>query len=233
MVKCLQVKDHEILVAMSFWAMGYPMTLIMGFFLSGLAATGHDQNISSAATTMVHGLSYGPANLLMLGVTTVLNSAGYAYYRYAIRLQKKEVPWTFTILLYGAYLGMVMLVVSPHVKVHISHYQYGLQFIGYFIWFSFSIAWMAYFSHMMKSTGGRAIFLLALTFAGVLFLVSIILTIISDEQKGSPMEWSGAGILIGCHMMVVFMCERDKVMKLNSSGFSAQVTSTPQEYEQL
>jgi len=233
MVKCLQVKDHEILIAMSFWALGYPITIVMGFFLSGLQATGEDKQMSSVSTTMVHGLTYGPANLLMLGVTLVLNSCGYAYFRYAIRLQKKEVPWTFTWLFYLAYFGMVMLVLSPQVKVHLSNFQYGLQYIGFFIWMTFSIAWMAYFSHMMKSSGGRACFLLGLAFAGVLLVVSLVLTIISDEQMGAPVEWSSVGIIVGCHSMVVFMCERDKVMKLNSSGFSNQVSSTPQEYEQL
>jgi hypothetical protein len=233
MVKLIQAQDHEVLVAMSFWALGHPITMVMGFVLSGLKAASDNEKVLSVSTTMVDGMEYGPANIMMFGVTFVLNMMGYAYFRYAIRLQEKEIPSTFTWLFFLAYLGLALVLIFPPIKIHLSPFQYGIQLIGSQIFVIFSIAWMGYFSQWMKSVGGRACFLLALAFSGILLVISWVLAAIADEESAAPVEWSSIGIIVGCHALVVFMCERDKVMKLNSAGFSVQVSATAQEYEQI
>jgi len=231
MVKLVQVKDHEVLLAMSFWALGHPITCMIGFLMCGLATTGDKGKVLSVSTTMVDGLAYGAANLLFLGVTLVLNLVCYVYIRYAIRLQLKEIPSFFTFLYFISYVGLGFLMAFPQVKVRISPFDYGVQYLGFQVFMIFSIAWMGYFSQWLKSTGGRACFLVALALAGILLLVSWALAGAMGEESSAPVEWSSLGIVMGCFGLVVFMCERDKVMKLNSSGFSSQVSDAPQEYE--
>jgi len=234
MPKLIQVKEHEVLIAMSFWALGHPITCMIGFVMSGLKATADKEKVVSVSTTLVDGLTYGPANLLLLGVTVVLNMICYAYIRYAIRLQLKEVPSLFTFLYFTSYVGLAFLLAFPPVKVHISPFDYGIQYLGFQVFMIFSIAWMGYFSQWLKSTGGRACFAVALGLAGLLLLVSWgVAGASDDEEKAAPIEWSSLGIIMGCFALVVFTCERDKVMKLNSSGFSNQVSDPPQEYEQM
>jgi len=233
MVKLLQIQEHEVLIAMSFWALGHPITCMIGFVMSGLKAMGDDEEMVSVSTTMVDGLTYGPANLLLFGVTVVMNLMCYAYIRYALRLQIKEIPSTFTWLYFIAYFGLALLLVFPPVKVHISPFDYGVQFIGSQIFMIFSIAWIAYFSQWLKTSGARACLLVALGLAGVLLIVSWALAASSDEQSSSPVEWSSMGIIMACYALVVFLCERDKVMKLNSNGFSTQVSGAGHEYEPL
>lgn len=233
MPKLIQVNDTEILIAMSFWALGHPITCMIGFVLSGLKATGDDKKVLSVSTTLVDGLSYGPANLLLLGVTLVLNLICYSYIRYALRLQLKEIPSTFTWLYFISYAGLAFLLAFPPVEVHISPFDYGIQYLGFQFFMIFSIAWMGYFSQWLKGTGGRACFMTALGLAGVLLLVSWVVAGTSSEQSAAPLEWSSLGIIMGCFALVVFLCEREKVMKLNSSGFSNPVSGSPQEYEQM
>jgi len=233
MVKLIQVQEHEVLIAMSFWALGHPITCIIGFVMSGLQATGDNEEMVSVSTTMVDGLTYGPANLLLFGVTLVLNMWCYAYIRYALRLQIKEIPSTFTWLYFLAYSGLALLLVFPPVKVHMSPFDYGIQYIGSQIFMIFSIAWLAYFSQWLKTSGARACLLVAVGLAGVLLIVSWTLAASSDEKSAAPVEWSSMGIIVACHALVVFLCERDKVMKLNSNGFSSHVTGASQEYEHL
>jgi len=233
MVKLVQAKDHEILVAMSFWALGHPITCVIGFVLSGLKATSDDKKVLSVSTTLVDGLVYGPANLLLVGVTVVLNMIGYAYIRYALRLQLKEIPSVFTWLYFIAYVGLAVLFVFPPIKVHISPFDYGVQYIACQIFMLFSIAWLGYFSQWLKSSGGQACFILGLALATVLLLVSWAVAAASGEKSAAPLEWSSLGIIMAYYGLVVFICERDKVMKLNSSGFSSQVSNSAPEYEQL
>jgi len=167
------------------------------------------------------------------GVTLVLNMICYAYIRYAIRLQVREVPTLFTWLYFIAYGGLGLLLVFPQVKVHISPFDYGIQYIGSQIFIIFTIIWLAYFSQWLKTTGARACLIVAVALSGVLLLVSWVLAASMDEESSAPAEWSSLGIVMACHALVVFLCERDKVMKLNSNGFSSTVSGTPQEYEQL
>jgi len=233
MVKLIQAKEHEVLIAMSFWALGHPITCMIGFVLSGLKATSDDKKVLSVSTTMVDGLVYGPANLLLTGVTVVLNMICYAYIRYALKLQMKVIPSTFTVLYFIAYFGLALLFVLPPVKIHISPFDYGGQYIGFNIFMIFSIAWLAYFSQWLKSSGGRACFIVGLALAGVLLLVSWAVAAATSEESSAPLEWSSLAIIMAYYGFVVFICERDKVMKLNSNGFSNLVSSPPQEYEQL
>jgi len=233
MVKLIQVQEHEILIAMSFWALGQPITCMLGFIMSGLKAMSDDEKMVSVSTTMVDGLPYGPANLLFFGVTLVLNMICYAYIRYAIRLQLRELPTIFPWLYFIAYFGLALLLVCPPIEVHISPFDYGIHYIGCQIFMIFSIAWLGYFSQWLKTTGARACLLVALGLASVLLLVSWALAAAVDEESSAPVEWSSLGIIIACHALVVFLCERDKVMKLNSNGFSTQVSGSPQEYDQL
>jgi len=233
MVKLVEAKDNEVLVAMSFLALGYPITCMIGFVMSGLKAMSDDEKIVSVSTTMVDGLAYGPANLLFFGVTIVLQMVCYVYIRYALRLQLKEIPSLFTWLYFLSYAGLGLLLVFPPINVHLSPFDYGIQCIGFELFMIFSISWMGYYSQWMKGTGGRACFILALVLAGILLVLSWGLAAALGEQSSSPVEWSSLGIVMGCYAIVVFMCEREKVLKLNSSGFSNQVSATPQEYEQL
>jgi len=206
---------------------------MIGFVMSGLKAMSDDEKIVSVSTTMVDGLAYGPANLLFFGVTIVLQMVCYVYIRYALRLQLKEIPSLFTWLYFLSYAGLGLLLVFPPIKVHLSPFDYGIQCIGFELFMIFSISWMGYYSQWMKGTGGRACFILALVLAGILLVLSWGLAAALGEQSSSPVEWSSLGIVMGCYAIVVFMCEREKVLKLNSSGFSNQVSATPQEYEQL
>ncbi|ETO16447.1 hypothetical protein RFI_20890 [Reticulomyxa filosa] len=245
MPKLIQVNDVEVLIAMSFWALGQPITCMIGFVMSGLKATGDDKKVLSVSTVMVDGLTYGPANLLLLGVTVVLNMFCYSYIRYALRLQLKEIPSTFTWLYFISYVGLAFLLAFPPVKVHITPFDYGIHCrqknnASYFYYVTgsqffmvFSICWMAYFTQWLKNSGGRACFLVALSLAGVLLIVSWVIAAAVDEKSAAPVEWSSLGIIMGCFALVVFICEREKVLKLNSSGFSNQVSNTPQEYEQV
>ncbi|ETO11802.1 hypothetical protein RFI_25573 [Reticulomyxa filosa] len=225
MPKLIEVRDHEVLIAMSFWALGQPITCMIGFVLSGLKATGDDKKVLSVSTTLVDGLSYGPANLLLLGVTLVLNMICYAYIRYALRLQLKEIPSTFTWLYFISYVGLAFLLAFPPVKVSISPFDYGIQYLG-LSFYKYTYCWF-------KNSGGRACFVAALSLAGVLLLVSWAVAASSSEKSAAPLEWSSLGIVMACFALVVFVCEREKVMKLNSSGFSNLVSDTPQEYEQI
>jgi len=222
-----------VLVAMSFFALGYPLTCIIGLVMSGLKAMNDDKKIVGVSTTIVDGLVFGPANLLFFGVTVVLQMVCYTYIRYALRLQLKEIPTVFPWLYFLSYSGLGLLFIFPPIKVHLSPYDYGIQCIGFEIFMIFSIAWMAYFSQWMKGTGGRVIFVVALVLASILLVLSWGLAAALGEESSAPVEWSSLGIVMGCYAIVVFMCEREKVLKLNSSGFSNQVSATPQEYEQL
>jgi len=231
MPKLIQVREHEILIALSFWALGHPITCMMGFVMSGLKATGDDEKLVSLSTAMVDGLSYGPPNLLLFGVTLVLNMISYVYICYAVRLQLKEIPWIFPRLYFISYAGLALLLVFPQVKVHISPFDYGVQYIGSQIFMIFAIAWLGYFSQWFKSVEGRTFFRLALTIAAALLLLSWVLAGAVSEKSSASAEWSCLGIIMACHGLVIFTCERDKYMKLNSNGFGSQVSETPQEYE--
>jgi len=233
MPKLLQVQGHEVLIAMSFWALGHPITCMLGFVLSGLKAASDNEKVLSVATTIVDGLPYGPANLLLLGVTLVLNLMCYIYIRYAIRLQLKEVPSLFTWLYFISYIGLAVLLVFPQVKVRMSPFDYGIQYIGFQVFMIFSIAWMGYFSKWLKNTGGRGCLVTALGFAEVLLLVSWVLAAAVDEQSAAPVEWSSLGIVMGCFAIIVFICEREKFVKLNSNGFSTYALPSSKEYEQI
>jgi len=234
MVKLIQVQEHEILVAMSFWALGHPITCMIGFVMSGIKATGDDEEMVAVSTAMVDGLTYGPANLLLLGVTLVLNMICYAYIRYAIRLQVKEIPSIFPWLYFIAYFGLGLLLAFPPIKVHMSPYDYGVQHIGFQIFMIFSMAWLGYFTQWLKTSGARACMRAALALSAVLLVLSWAVAGASNEKSSAPAEWSSLGIIMACYAWVVFLCERDKVMKLNSSGFSTHTAGgAPQEYEQL
>jgi len=220
MPKLIEVKDNEVLIAMSFWALGHPMPCMLGFVLCGIAAPSDDKKMVSVSTTMVDGLSYGPANLLLFGVTCVLNLFCYAYIRYAIRLQLQEIPSLFTWLYFLSYAGLAFLLVFPQIKVHMSPYDYGVQYLG-FQWFMvFSMLWMGYFSQWLKPTSGRICLVIALTLAAILLVVSwVVAAATTSESSSAPVEWSSLGIVMACFAMIVFVCERDKVTKLNSNGF--------------
>jgi hypothetical protein len=233
MPKLIQAKEHEVLIAMSFWALGHPITCMIGFVMSGLKAMSDDKKLVSVSTTMVDGLDYGPANLLFLGVTCVLNLIGYAYIRYAIRLQEKEVPSTFLYLFFISYFGLGILLAFPPVKLHISPFDYGIQYFGFQIFMIFAIGWIGYFSQWVKSSEGRAGFRLALLVAAILLVTSWVLAAAINEKNAAVAEWSSLGIIMACHAIVVFTCERDKYMKLNSNGFGSLVSANPQEYEQI
>jgi len=233
MVKLVQVKDHEVLVAMSFWGLGYPMTCMIGFVLSGLKATSVDEKVVSVSTTLVDGLSYGPANLLLFGVTLVIGMFCYSYIRFALRLQLKEIPTAFTVLYFAGYTGYGFLVLFPPVKTSLGPYDYGIQYLGFQLFMIGNIAWMGYFSQWFKDKSGRACFLVGLTLGTVLLVISWVLAGSTEEKISAPVEWSSLGVIMGCFCLVIFICERDKVMKLNSSGFSSQVSEAPQEYEEM
>jgi len=233
MVKLLQVQEHEVLIAMSFWALGFTIANMVGFLMCGMQAMSDNEKMVSVSTTMVDGLTYGAANLLMLGVTLVMISIGYAYIRYALKLQMKEIPSTFAWLYAIAYCGLAVLLAFPQVKVKLSPFEYGIQYIGFNVFMIFSIAWLGYFSQWLKTSGARACMIVALALAGVLLMVSWALAAAVDEESSAPVEWSSLGIIMALYALVVFLCERDKVMKLNSNGFTTQVSASGQEYEQL
>jgi len=233
MPKLVQIKDTEVLIAMSFWALGHPMTCMIGFVLSGLKAAGDNEKLLSVSTTIVDGLAYGPANLLLTCVTCVMNLMCYVYIRYALRLQLQEIPSLFTWLYFISYVGLVFLLAFPPIKVHISPFDYGVQYLGSQIFMIFSILWIGYFSQWLKTTGGRACLIVALCFAGVLLFVSWTLAAAVGEKNAAPVEWCSMGIIMACYAIIVFMCEREKFMKLNSNGFSVEKSATPQEYDQL
>jgi len=231
MPKLIQVKEHEILIALSFWALGHPITCMIGFIMSGIKATGDDEKLVSLSTAMVDGLTYGPANILLFGVTLVLNLMGYVYIRYALRLQLKEIPSTFTWLFFLSYSGLGLLLVCPQIELHMSPFDYGIQYIGSQIFMVFAIAWMGYFSQWLKSVEGRTFFRIVLLIAAGLVVTAWGLAGAVSEKSSASAEWSSLGIIMACHAIVVFTCERDRYMKLNSNGFGNQVSQTPQEYE--
>lgn len=217
-VKLFQYEGDEALIAMSFFGLGWPITLIISFLIPGLGNAGKN-HLQALSTTVARGYVYGPPNGLLFGIFAVLSIVDYWYYKYTI-MKRTEDMRQFKYLYITSCVSIILLFIIPPVKVQNGSYSYVLHHIVSQVYLLSVIAWHSYLAKFVRHPVGRHLSFVLISMCTLFLVISWIVGAASSEAAAAPFEWFSFGCLMSLFAVYVFVYESEKYACLNAPWYS-------------